>query len=295
MNLRSRIEKTTGRIATLTAALLLSSAGIQTAHAQSAWSRLAQMISSDTQPAASVPQQPEMSVAQPAMPDGFGEVPDEMRLAALNTPPAAVGITASEPRDQFGKQMDLGLESEDTAALQARTVMNTPEMLRLLGENPRFTYDATGLQDPMLVPWARNAAIFKELSEQAEALMSEGELDRAAEVYQRILALNDSRYTMLATAKLTEIAGRQNAVALEVLAQQEVVVELPPELPIWVQENTTAVIVSSDSPICMVGEYMLTVGETLPNYPEVKVASIEDDRVFYQVRNQTFEVELTNR
>ena len=45
----------------------------------------------------------------------------------------------------------------------------------------------------------------------------------------------------------------------------------------------------------MVGEYMLTVGETLPNYPEVKVASIEDDRVFYQVRNQTFEVELTNR
>jgi hypothetical protein len=188
----------------------------------------------------------------------------------------------------------LGLESDDKPAASATDLMKNPEIQRLLGDRLRFTYDSNGLQDPMMVPWVRNAAIFGELNAAAEAAVQANQLDKATEFYKRVLALGDARYTDVVTGKLTEIAGKKNAQAMALLASNpQAAVDLPVELPNEVRESTTAVLVGSGQPPqCLVGSDMLGVGQTVPKFPNVRVASIEKDKVVFQVKNKTFEVNL---
>jgi hypothetical protein len=296
------LARGTRRLGIVLAVAVLATA----AQAQSGWSKLARTI------ATKATEYQEVEPADAQQPGELQGVPDEngqfipvrqgagaQRVASLGESDA-MPLTPGAPEDdsaynRFGKQLDLGLESEDQGALSATNLLNNPDIARLLGDNPRFTYKATGLQDPMLVPWARNAAIFTEMSAKAEAGLQANDLNQAADCYKRILDLNDVRFHSMALAKLNEIASLKNERALSALSASNEAIETPVDLPGWVLENTTAVILSPSQDLCMVGEYMLSVGDTLPNYPEISVSGIERDKVHYRIKSKTFEVELTNR
>ena len=64
----------------------------------------------------------------------------------------------------------------------------------MLGENPRFIYDISEKPDPMLVPWVRRSAVYRELNSQALVLESANDVRGAAEVYGRIMDLKDPRF-----------------------------------------------------------------------------------------------------
>jgi hypothetical protein len=258
----------------------------------SPWGRLTQLIAPGA-PAPQAPAAPAQTAAAPADP-----APRQVASLGATTPDgtplqeAATELSLSGA--SFGKQMDLGKESEDTGAFKATNLFANPDIRRLLGDNPRFTYKAGSLQDPMMVPWVRNAAIFKELSAQADAAMTASQLDKAADLYKKILDMKDPRYQAMALAKLGDIAGLQNERAKAALAATGAEAEPPVELPTWVSEHTTGVLVGEDKNICLVGDSMLSVGDALPNYPDVKVAEIDKDKVVYAIRNKTFAVELTS-
>jgi hypothetical protein len=282
--------------AALIVAIAATLAGLTTtALAESAWVRLAKSVAArgEESPQQSTP----VGVPDSAMPAVGDELGDATQAYAPSGQPGIPqSIDPSAPGSvNFGKQLDLGQESEDEGATSATNLINKPDIRRLMGDNPRFVYDPKGLQDPMLVPWVRNAAIFQELSARAEASLKANELDNAADLFKRILDLNDVRFYSLAVSKLNEIAGLKNERALSALSAQNAAYDVPAELPSWVTENTTAVIVSPSEEICLVGEYTLSVGDSLPNYPEIKVAGIDRDMVRYQIKSKTYEVELVER
>jgi hypothetical protein len=39
-----------------------------------------------------------------------------------------------------------------------------------------------------------------------------------------------------------------------------------------------------------VGDFLLKVGDSIPNYPEVKIAAIQKENVTYQISGQSFDV-----
>ena len=178
--------------------------------AESPWSTLSRWVSPTAQqPAAATAQAGRMAALNDeslGVTRGFkGDLPavDYENVTAGRMPAAAdfrpnlsaLGL------GQGGDPVRLGLESDEDASSLAANLFSNPEMLKLLGDKPRFVYDPAEKQDPMLVPWVRSAAIFSELSEQAEAMMKLGNVDAAVEVYGRILALQDPRFTSMVQAR----------------------------------------------------------------------------------------------
>lgn len=282
------------------------------ARAESAWSRIARVISPRDRVAQAVATTTQTSASQ-AGAQGvtvIKGVADEELLSTSTqaTAPAAshasvplkgieqylakLGITLSSNTSQDDQKTDLGRESEEDEAMLATDLFKQDGLRRLLGDEPRFIYDPAERPDPMLVPWVRRAAIFKEFSEVAEALVKHGDLDKAIEVYKRILDLHDLRFTPLVQAKLQEIALKQ-AKVIELSASQQGLVEKI-ELPAWIHDNTTGVITAPGQDVCLIGDDMLHVGQTVPNYPFVKIATITPKQVVYEIKGKTFEVKLND-
>lgn len=305
-NETGRVRGALGTALLALAALLLAG----TAEATSPWESIANMIkakqqaqlTSGTTPTTATLAPPAINAAPGAAPL-LKETPYEGDAAAATTAsqPRLTGSAASalaliqgttQPlaADGPAKALNLGLESEENEELLATNLFKNGEIRRLLGDEPRFIYDPADRPDPMVAPWVRRAAIYKELSATAEALTTQGEYDKAVAVYQRILQLNDPRFNGAVHAKLTAIAERQNAAAMAAVQAQTQVEHI--ELPAWIHDNTTGVIISPGRDMCLVGEYMLRLGDSVPNYPEVKISQIAPSKVVYQIRNQTFEVVL---
>lgn len=278
--------------------------------ADSPWSRLTKIISNDpaaprgraqqvANGAVAVQQSGDAIMAPAAVPNEGQPtvVGSETQMAALNAPngfpvvqPNAAPATGLAMEGKGDTLIDLGRESEEDAT-SATDLFKNPEMLRLLGDAPRFVYDPAGKQDPMLVPWVRNAAIYSELSTKAEELISAGDIDGAVAVFNRIVAMGDPRFSAAVQARLAELNAQRQSAAIQ-LAQAGAAAEAKIELPNWVVENTTGVIVSPGEEMALVGDHMLKVGDALPNYPEVQVAGIQVDKVTYTVQDKAFEVEL---
>ena len=293
--------------------LALSAFGLcaATAQAESPWNSLARLIAppqaAEAQAQAAALEQTMQGAptnqAVPEVRDEFGSVPEagpqDRRLVASLNPGAsrnpAVRTYSNFTEDKDAPSLNLGSESQDTEALHATDLFNSPEMLRLLGDEARFRYDPAGRPDPMLVPWVRSKAIFTELTANAQKMMEQNRLDEAVSLYQRILELNDTRYTAIAMEKIEEIAQMQNEMARAAMqAANPQVIEENIELPSWVAENTTGVIVSPTERLCLVGEHMLMIGDAVPDFPDVVVGSIDNDLVTYQIRQKNFEVVLEN-
>ncbi|MCL5270630.1 MAG: hypothetical protein M1457_08805 [bacterium] len=191
------------------------------------------------------------------------------------------------------KASDVGLESQDDPDRMAENLFKNPEILRLLGDKPRFIYNPGGRPDPMLVPWVRDAVIFEELSTIAEGLLAGNKVGEAKQVFQRIIQMNNPRYTMAAQARLAQIMTAEEAAAAAKAGEQQITEEQI-QLPPWVQDNTSGVIVSPGGNLCLVGDFLLKVGDCLPNYPEVSVTGITNNTVTYAIRNKHFDVTLEN-
>lgn len=189
--------------------------------------------------------------------------------------------------------IDLGQESDDQGDFLATDLFRRPEIRQLLGDEPRFIYDSAQRPDPMVVPWVRRAAIYKELSARAKDAIDAEDFQSAAELYVRIINMNDERYNDVARACLAEIQAREQDVQMAAVEALQAPEKEPViELPAWVADNTTGVIIEPGSGVCLIGDFMLAEGQTLPNYPDVKIATIEQKRVVYQIKDQSFEVKL---
>ena len=275
--------------------------------AESPWRRLARAISPNAQAPvkeeAALRQGPAggpLTLQQQAELEAYGqmaEVPDEFSSGTLPGSYAPVNATLSQGITGLAvgsrgasQAINLGLESEDNPMF-AVNLFKDPEILRMLGDEPRFVYDPGDRPDPMLLPWVRNLAIYTELSTKAEVMVASGEYAAAVGIYQQIMGLNDPRFSMSARGKIDEIMAMQNAADAQALASvvdTQVVVELPS----WVEDNTTGIVADGQSNLCLVGDFMLRPGDSVPNYPEVLVATVGQGVVTYQVQNETFEVAL---
>ncbi len=273
-------------------ALALIGGWANVAGADSMWNWMAQMVSPNVVVEAPTETADSVPVALPGVPDEqSGEWSNEqgVALASMGSDHPFQAITGLAT--EGGSSFDLGLESDENQAQFATDLFKKTEVRRMLGDEPRFIYDPSDRPDPMLLPWVRNAAIYKELSEEAKLLTENEQFEQAIALYQRIQQLGEPEYIFEANQKLTEIAMMQQGLAdgAFLAAQPEVVnIELPP----WVNDNTNGVILSEDYDLCLVGEYVLREGDTLPNHPDVVVAAINDRRVTYQVQHESVEVEL---
>lgn len=274
-------------LSVLLAVGLLVLAGVVPSRAQSPWEAMARMLNPD-----------------PTTPERAPEVPDEQgtATASLNSMSRATTIGRTSDDVKLGEQafksgrggedgLDLGLESDPNQKLYEEHLFEKPEVRRLLGEQPRFLYNAQNLPDPMVVPWVRRAAIYKELSVAAEHFVQEEHFDKAIALYRKILEMDDPRYNAIVHSKLDEIAMLQRE-DLEQIEQARTEARPVIELPPWLYQNTTGVIVDPRRELCLVGDYMLAIGDPVPNYPEVTVSEINRQSVTYRIKNQSFVVHL---
>lgn len=287
-----RLQGLRATVGGLKMALLLAALGglAGTVRAESVWLKMARAISPEAKPVelAPVSEGDAPSVA-PAVLGGGSAESALVSLQPEYSSQTITGLAIAPGSGLSSGRIDLGLESEENAALFATDLFKNQEIRRMLGDEPRFIYDPGRKPDPMLLLWVRNAAIFRELSEQAEALVEAEQFEEAIVLYQRVKELGEPQYHAAAQQKLTEIALLQQDLIEELVGETTIEnIELPP----WVRDNTTGIIKSPGIDLCLVGEFMLRVGDVLPNYPEIEVASIEGKRVIYQIKHQTFEVEL---
>ena len=300
----------------LTCLVLALAAGVR---AETGWQRLARALSPEarmnpdtgteaktepqqTQPTAEPPSVPyeqpseQAAAAAPAKPS----TPDELMMQAMINGKQNPASGNPEDKSDMAGRINFGLESEEPASGGTPDLFKDPEFRRMLGENPRFIYDISEKPDPMLAPWVRRSAVYRELNSQALMLESANDVRGAAEVYGRIMDLKDPRFApkiqnqlmRLALKKEAEEKKAQEAAKMAAQAEGKKPAEEMIELPDWVRDNTTGVIVSDTENLCLVGESLLRVGDPVPNYPDVHVASIAGQGVTYQLKQKSFDVPL---
>jgi hypothetical protein len=280
----------------ITLVLLALAALTGAAAAESPWQSLARKISPQGIQSRLAPASEPVMV--PAVGDEMGAegVPVYNAAPALSPSPqpALPNPSKAAVEAMQKKANDIGLESQDNPSEMARNLFDNPEIRRLLGDNPRFIYNPAGKPDPMLVPWVRDAVIFEELSMIAAGMLANNQTAEAKQVYHRIIEMKNPRYTVVAQACLAQIMTAEEVATTAAQNVDQPVPEAQIQLPEWVNSNTSGVIVSPGRNLCLVGDFMLHVGDNLPNYPEVTVAGITSDTVTYSIRNKVFEVHLNS-
>jgi hypothetical protein len=171
-----------------------------------------------------------------------------------------------------------------------------PDVVRSVLSGPdQFKYDPHNRPDPMIVPWVRLEVLSSEHLAQARAYLNEADemTSRTAKMqrYQKakreceeVLRINQgSKFAEDAQAlrdKIQElINGIDDVRGGPVIARQPTA-----KFPEWVVINTKAVIydqTGGSDHIALVGDDMLTIGDEVPKYPEVKVVDITRDAVTY--------------
>lgn len=195
--------------------------------------------------------------------------------------PGTIGLPqAGGARGRGDARINLGKESDDQGTTQ--DLFKDPEVRRILGDNPRFIYGAVESPDPMVFPPVRNAAIYAELTRDAEALIKRGKLAEAQLKYKRILDLNDKRYILEMRNKIAELNSRMGAAKMILDESQMIQVELPQ----WIRTNTRGILYEESDPMVLVGDFMLRVGDPVPSHPEVRVENITKRQVTYRVADR---------
>lgn len=197
-----------------------------------------------------------------------------------------------------GPEVNLGEEAEESGS---KSLFQDPKFVKMLGESPTFIYDAAERPDPMVFPPVRNAAIAAELFEKAKQLAEQAGVgkkgrkeedkpidivlvDQAIEILRRVIKLKDVRFTTDADIRIKELLAAKGDVNPEGAAPdkaEEVT------LPGWIKSNTRAFVSLSSTPICLVGDEAVRIGEKVPNYDNVVVIGIDDEGVTYEVSGAT--------
>jgi len=213
------------------------------------------------------------------------------KLAAAMSPSVAAADKPATAPLPSGQALPTQNKEIGELATPRALLRDSPALQRLLGEDPPFVYDPAGRPDPMLIPWTRAHVMFGELSAIAEQAIAAKNWQMADTAYRRMLALDSQESRAKAQAGLDR---------LEQLVAQEQEARLPgstkpreAKLPAWVAANTRSVIVDKNQPMCLVGSFVLKVGDTVPRQPiEVTVAKIEPSAVHYKVQDKIFVVKI---
>lgn len=205
------------------------------------------------------------------------EEPEQMDTAA----PGTIGLPqAGQGRRRGDDNINLGKESDDDGTVV--NLFEDPEVRRMLGDNPRFIYGALTSPDPMVFPPVRNAAIYAELTMEAERLINQGKLEEAQQRYKRILDLNDKRYMLEMRNKIAQLNNRIGRASM--VLDDEPLLEV--KLPQWIRVNTRGILFDEADPMVLVGDYTLHVGDPVPSHPEVRVESVSKRTVTYRVSDR---------
>jgi hypothetical protein len=195
--------------------------------------------------------------------------------------PGTIGLPqAGGQRSRGEANINLGKESDDVGSVI--NLFDDPEVRRMLGDNPRFIYGALQSPDPMIFPPVRNAAIYSELTQQADRLIKQNKLAEAQELYKRILDLDDKRYMLEMRNKIAQLNNRMGAARM--VLDDEMILDV--KLPQWVRVNTRGILYDETDPMVLVGDYTLHVGDPIPSHPEVRVESVGKRTVSYRVSDR---------
>ncbi|MBI3735779.1 hypothetical protein HY256_04620, partial [Candidatus Sumerlaeota bacterium] len=205
--------------------------------------------------------------------------------------------------------VDMDKEVDDKGA---KDLFSDPRFKAMLGENPRFVYDSVNVADPMIYPPVRNEAIKNELFMKADQLLKESGLNtkdpaknpnfskdlvqKTTETLLSVITITkDSRFTEEVNRKVREI----NLAATGVHPPKGTPTPSPVapcELPEEVKANVRGIIASQTDPSCLIADYILKVGDTVPDYPNVKIISIAPGVITFEVScegNKTKTSEVT--
>ncbi len=171
------------------------------------------------------------------------------------------------------------------------------ELRRLLSaEETTFIYDHANRRDPMLLPWTHYRYTASKEIQSAERAYGEAELDMAQSSFEGVLRLaarmEASGFRLKAMTSLIKraetglrnISSERKRRADELYRDKVAKGQLEPELPKWVKDNTEGILFSSENPMCLVGPFVLGVGELVPLQPvNVRVEKIDKLSVTYYV------------
>lgn len=217
-------------------------------------------------------------------------------MPAVTLEEALAGIEALAPA---GSDLELGELKQPTAFLK-----DSPYLKRLLGKVPDYVYDPKRMSDPMLVPWTRAKVLTSELMRIAGQATMDENWDLARDVYGRILriiqGLENSGISMASMEEVRSTA-EQGIVAVAELEDEQADKQgrgqdQKPKLPLWVRSNTNGIIYHAAEPICLVGNFILKVGDLVPRQSiNVRVVAITENTVSFEVREQVFEVNIAEK
>jgi len=207
----------------------------------------------------------------------------------------SASVAIEQPLLPKGNNSEIGETTGINPLAYARETMGNLE------KGVEFKYDAKGKPDPMLVPWSRLKIMLDEYLAIAEESVKSGDTERAKKAY--IMAyrlLNTTVDPWVSSIKgldpLREkvMAGlRSLRVDVTKIGFGAGVVPASVELPQWVRDNVSGVVYSANDPVCLIGSFTLHQGQLVPNQPvDVTVKKIEEDKVYFQILEQTYVVNL---
>ncbi len=224
----------------------------------------------------------ETAVSDEATGDGSSDEPSGLSIAGAPLP------------------VDVGQEVDEGSVV---SIFSDPKFLAMLGQNPKFVYEAVNVPDPMVFPPVRNEAIKNELWLKADTILREAGLDlkkmgkgmiippaakpkiqEAIEVIQSVskFTSNDPRYIepiAKRTAELSKLIEAPPPTTPGVVAP----VDVPCDLPNEIRANVRGIVASSQKPVCLVGDFILAVGESIPDFPNVKIGAINPGQIVFEV------------
>jgi hypothetical protein len=180
--------------------------------------------------------------------------------------------------------------------------MEDQETIReIFGEKPRFIYFPEGV-DPMIIPWQRARIIAEELFEEATVAAANKDFAKAeqilTEIRQRYPETEQGQMApneLVRVAKLRQEeenkAKPQGEKPPEVVRGPEPDGQRTAELPDWIRNNTTGIMLSDDKTV-IVGDDFLAVGQSVPRYPTVRVKSINASEVTFVYQDKEFTLEV---
>lgn len=180
------------------------------------------------------------------------------------------------------------------------------DLRRIFDATPEFIYFPTGV-DPMIIPWVRERVVAEELFTEAMVARSVRDFEKAKAILREI---NDqypnTEHGQKAPGEIANIDRTIEEERLAAIAREQaalepdgpvLIAEPPapqrPQLPQWVKDNTTAVMMTeTGEPVAMVGAEFLRPGDPVPRYSAVRVKTVAPSAVVYVYENEEFTVDV---
>jgi len=195
-------------------------------------------------------------------------------------------LIAAPPSARLGREVD---EPDRPASL-----FDDPRRVRaLLGEDPGYVYVPAG-NAPMIVPWGRERVMAAELVAEAQQLLAEGKLDEALVKVNQVLEKFPKAEGARQALELRNQIERRMVAAGPTTGEAPVAFT-PVSLPPWVEQNTRGVMFDKTAPkgsTVLIGDYVLAAGDSIPNYPGIRIKEIAERLVVFDFQGEQFRLQV---